>query len=449
MLTGTVNVGVAGVDYPAPPYPGITYVVPCGSEKLDRPAPAGELYRGSMFRHTFDNVSRLAALDEQEGRGPARVLILSALYGLVDPDTVIEPYDLRMGAPGSISPEALTGQAVAFGIDWGSQVYALLPKAYLAQLDRALREIYVYVQDVYEGCGGIGEQRRVNAHVGRPTMKPQLPTGPGPTVWMGAGVYAFWWGEPILVSYGRLRPMKGSLPVATAPWVLDSRGFNEISEHGRWTIPAGEYAADVERYADQIGHLEWVAPQDWPASAALLARTGLTEAEHQRRTIESVLTLRQMLPDRTVIAVVTGETAAGYLRHVEMYRRAGLDLTSEPHVVGVGALVGRRPREAAEIVRLLHLAGLRRMHGFGIKTKVLDLVGHLFESVDSACWSSEARRRGGRCPHGIVEWEQNCPRAARAWCDEQRRRAAAAVVQDALSASGSEPNVSLWADGLF
>ncbi len=448
-MSTAANVGVAGVDYPAPPYPGITYVVPCGADKLDRPAPARDMYRGSMFRHTFDNVTRLAALDVAEGRGPARVLILSALYGRLDPDTVIEPYDLRMGQPGCVTPETLTGQALALGIDWGAQVYALLPKAYLAQLDRALREVYVYVQDGYEGCGGIGDQRRVNAIIGRPTMTPRTEREAGLRVWMGAGVYAFWWGEPILVSYGRLRPMRRTLPVATAPWVLDSRAFSEIAEHGRWTIPAAEYAADVERYADQIGHLEWVAPQDWPASPALLDRTGLTEAEHQARTIESVRELRQMLPGRNVIAVVTGATAAGYLRHVEMYRQAGIDLTREDGVVGVGALVGRKPHEAAEIVRLLHLAGVRRMHGFGVKTKVLDLVGHLFESIDSAGWSSEARRRGGKCPHGIVEWEQNCPRAARAWCDDQRRRAAGAVVQDALPAAGEEPVVSLWVDGLF
>lgn len=432
-----------------PGYPGITYVVPCGGKKLDHAAPARELYLGQMFRHTYDNVDRLARLDEQEGRGPARVLILSAKHGLVDPETVLDPYDLRMGAAGSVTADVLLAQALQFGIGWddpdgwptGREVYALLPRPYLAVLDEALRQVDVYVQDVYEACGGIGDQRRVNAIVGRPLVIPDPHTGPGPVVWMGAGVYAFWWGEPILVSYGRLRAAKGALPAASAPWVLDSRGFNEILDHGRWTITAEEYAADVARYAEEIGNLQWVAPQDWPAAQHLLDRTGLSEEEHQRRTVESVLRLRELLPASVrVIPVVTGRDAAGYLRHVEMYHAAGFDLATEP-LVGVGALVRRPPTAAAEIVRLLHAAGVRSLHGFGVKGQVLDLVGGLFTSVDSACWSTEARRRGGLCPHGVVTWERNCPRAAREWCEAQRARA----VRSAGVVQGELPFVSGWA----
>lgn len=156
-------------DAPAPPYPGITYIIPCGGAKLDRAAPARALYVGAMFRHTLDNATRCAALDEAAGYGPARVLILSARHGLVDPDQILEPYDLQIGQPGSIPAATLTAQALEWGIDWGSQVYALLPRPYLARLDEALRALDVYVQDVYQAAtAGIGEQRRVNVHVGRP-----------------------------------------------------------------------------------------------------------------------------------------------------------------------------------------------------------------------------------------------------------------------------------------
>jgi hypothetical protein len=421
-------------------YPGITYVVPCCGEKLDRPAPARELYRGQMFRHTLERVERAAAMDVEDGR-PARVLILSALHGLIELDTVLAPYDLKMGKPGSVTVEQLTEQALALGIDWSpagsTDVVMFLPKAYRERLDAALKSLDVYAMDAYEATRGIGEQRRVNAHVALPTRSAPATLvddvdGDGPTVWIGADAHGFWWGCRILVSYGRLRELQ-VLPVASAPWVCDSRGFNEIAEHGRWTIPAEQYVADLRRYAAEIGRMEWAAPQDWPAAAHLLAKTGLTEQEHQVRTIESVKTLRALAPELPIIAVVTGETLAGYLRHLAMYRAAGIDLRDEKLVVGVGALVKRPAAEAADIIRTLHAAGLKRLHGFGVKGEVLSLVGPLLESVDSASWSMEIRMRAdGPCPHGLVKWERNCPVAAQQWAVQQRRRAATAVVQEAL-----------------
>jgi hypothetical protein len=340
---------------------------------------------------------------------------------------VLDPYDVRMGQPGSVTPAVLAGQALTLGIDWGAQVYALLPRPYLARLDEALRTHDVYVQDVYEATGGIGDQKRVNVNIGRDhtaPVTPAAPTGPAPTVWLGGDVSALWWGVPVLVSYGRLRDAK-TLPAASAPWVLDSRGFTELSRHGRWTIPAEQYAADVRRYADEIGHLQWVAPQDWPASAAMLARTGLTEADHQARTVASVVQLRGMLPGQDVLPVLTGTDAAGYARMIGMYAAVGIDVTAE--LVGVGALVGRTPAETADIIRTLHAAGVRRMHGFGVKGRALDLIGPLLESVDSAAWSLEARHGAGRCTHGLAKHERNCPAAAKAWGAGQTRRAEAAA----------------------
>jgi hypothetical protein len=417
-------------------YDGITYVIPCGGSKIAHAAPARDLYTGQMFRHALTNVERLAALDEADGRA-ARILILSALHGLVELDTVLEPYDQRMDKAGAVSVEVLAVQAETFGIGWddaterGSQVYAFLPRPYLARLDAALRTLYVYVQDVYEATAGIGEQRRVLSIVGRPAELAELPAGPGPTVWIGGDVNAFAWGVPLLVSYGRLRDAR-TLPVALAPWVLDSRGFVELAEHGRWTIDQARYVADCRRYRDEIGQLQWVAPQDWPAGAQMLARTGLSEAEHQDRTVASVVELRTTAPDLNVITVVTGRDTAGYLRCIEAYRAAGIDLRAETLPVGVGALVGRRAGEAADIIRMLYAAGLRNLHGFGVKSRVLDLVGGLVASVDSAGWSIDARHRAGMCPHGLTAWERNCPRAATTWGAGQRARAAGAFVQEAL-----------------
>jgi Family of unknown function (DUF6884) len=63
-------------------------LVACSRTKLSRAAPARELYCSPLFR---------AARAYAERRyGPDRWLIASARYGLVDPDTVIEPYDMML-----------------------------------------------------------------------------------------------------------------------------------------------------------------------------------------------------------------------------------------------------------------------------------------------------------------------------------------------------------------
>jgi hypothetical protein len=133
----------------------ITYVIPCGGAKTDRPVPARDLYTGSMFRHTLNAALAMADGDD------AQVLILSAEHGLLRLDDVVAPYDQRMDQPGAVDADTITCQAVRFGLD--RDVYAMLPRPYLAKLDAALRPLDVYVQDVYEATGGIGEQRHVNA----------------------------------------------------------------------------------------------------------------------------------------------------------------------------------------------------------------------------------------------------------------------------------------------
>jgi hypothetical protein len=133
-----------------------TYVIPCGGQKADTPSAARNLYTGAMFRHT------LAAAQGLTEPGD-RIMVLSARYGLVDLDEVLEPYEQRMDRPGSVATETITVQAMFK--DVGRDVYALLPRAYFDALDAALRPLCIWVQDVYEATAGIGEQRRVNVNV--------------------------------------------------------------------------------------------------------------------------------------------------------------------------------------------------------------------------------------------------------------------------------------------
>jgi hypothetical protein len=217
----------------------------------------------------------------------------------------------------------------------------------------------------------------------------------------------------MMVGHGRLRHRR-TLPRATAPWVCDSRGFTELSQHGRWTISPHEYVAALVRYQREIGRLQWASPQDWMCEPWILDKTGKTVAEHQRLTINSVLLLRELAPSVHVIPVLQGWQIPDYLRHVDRYAARGIDLRAEP-VVGLGSVCRRQgTNEIGVIVKTLEALGLR-LHGFGVKTSGVDSYGPLLASADSWAWSYTARRQVGRCMHGDVKWEANCRRFALEW----------------------------------
>ena len=217
--------------------------------------------------------------------------------------------------------------------------------------------------------------------------------------------------EPLFVSRRRLMGRK-SLPVR-APgsiWALDSGGFSELSLYDRWKTTAKEYAADVFRFAEIAG-MQWAAPQDWMCEPDMLRRTGLTIAEHQKRTVDSVLELRAM--GCPVIPVLQGWVQADYFECWKLYESAGIDLLDEP-TVGLGSVCRRQAMgEAEDIVRALHSKGLR-LHGFGFKTIGLTACGECLVSSDSLAWSYAARRALPLpgCRHRSCA---NCPRFALEW----------------------------------
>jgi cytoplasmic iron level regulating protein YaaA (DUF328/UPF0246 family) len=60
-------------------------LVACCGPKLSQPSPAADLYVSSLFRKSRKYAERLG-----------RWFILSALHGLLDPATVIGPYDMTL-----------------------------------------------------------------------------------------------------------------------------------------------------------------------------------------------------------------------------------------------------------------------------------------------------------------------------------------------------------------
>jgi hypothetical protein len=170
---------------------------------------------------------------------------------------------------------------------------------------------------------------------------------------------------PLFPVLGELRARRSHFPAATTDWALDSGGFTELSKHGRWTVVPEDYAAFVRRCSEELGRLQWASPQDWMCEPWIVAKTGLSVAEHQRRTIENYLTLRTIAPDLPFIPVLQGWTLDDYHRHVDDYAAAGVDLTTEP-TVGVGSVCRRQATaEIVWIIEQLRGRGLR-VHGFGV-----------------------------------------------------------------------------------
>jgi hypothetical protein len=217
---------------------------------------------------------------------------------------------------------------------------------------------------------------------------------------------------PLFVSQRTLGPRR-SLPRASCEWALDSGGFSELSMYGRWQTSADAYEASIRRYQDEIGMLEWAAPQDYMCEPVMLAKTGLTIREHQARTIASYLDLSSRgLP---VIPVLQGWMLADYARHVEDYDDAGVDLR-DAALVGLGSVCRRQATsEIHRIVWELRSLGLR-LHGFGVKTSGLGSYGDLLASADSLAWSYAARHRPPLpgCKHSSCA---NCPVFALQWRD--------------------------------
>lgn len=199
---------------------------------------------------------------------------------------------------------------------------------------------------------------------------------------------------PLFVSQIRLARYK-KMPRAVTDWALDSGAFTQIKDHGRFLFSPEEYAGAALRYQSEVGRLRWAAIQDWMCEPFILKKTGLPLAEHQRRTVQSYLTLRGLAPSVRWTPVLQGWEFDDYLRCWELYEEAGVPLLSLP-LVGVGSVCRRQDtRAAAAIVGRLSAEGLK-LHGFGVKTEGLSQYAHLLESADSMAWSYNARRNPGK-----------------------------------------------------
>jgi hypothetical protein len=195
---------------------------------------------------------------------------------------------------------------------------------------------------------------------------------------------------PLFVSLARAKRF-GRRP-APAGWALDSGGFTQIAKGG-WTMTPQEYLDGVYELADRCPGMRWAAPQDWMCEPAALSATGLTVEDHQHRTIDNYCKLKVLDERDVVIPAVQGWLPGEHERCVEMYARAGVDLTNEA-LVGVGTVCRRQASDEIEDI-IVGLSGLGlRLHGFGVKTLGLRRYGPHLVSADSLAWSFRGRSAG-------------------------------------------------------
>lgn len=216
---------------------------------------------------------------------------------------------------------------------------------------------------------------------------------------------------PVFVSHVTLAKYKRALPkrLPGAIWALDSGAFSQIGEYGRWVMTPREYITAVRRYRDEIGGLQWAAPMDWMCEPGMLAKTGLSVAEHQARTIESVQELRALGPDLPIAPVLQGWDLPSYVTCVRLYAEAGIDLAAEP-IVGLGSVCRRQGTDEIGwiVTTLADQFGLENLHGFGVKSLGIAKYGAALASSDSMAWSQDGRHVAG-CAHGTRgKTEANC-----------------------------------------
>jgi hypothetical protein len=197
---------------------------------------------------------------------------------------------------------------------------------------------------------------------------------------------------PLMVTFRQLQDRK-TFPRALGAWWQDSNGFTELSLFGEYRTSARDYVTATRRHMAEVGNVIHVSPQDWMCEPAVREKTGLSVAAHQLKTIENYQQLRDMAPEVPWVPVVQGWDHGDYLRHVDTYARAGVNLMDAP-VVGLGTVCRRQATGAVEgIVRSLSNMGLR-LHAFGMKAGGLARVAPIIASADSLAWSFRARKIG-------------------------------------------------------
>jgi hypothetical protein len=271
-------------------------------------------------------------------------------------------------------------------------------------------------------------------------------TGIHRQIWMRRDDYA---GIPVCVSHSIMAPRK-TFHQARQPVLLDSGGFSYLKKHGRFPFTTRQYVADIQRIIKGIGRMpDAVAHMDAMTENPVILGTPhlppghrnyfhgtrawrgipddqpdepieIAEFKHQWWTVTNYLECARIDPDLPWMAVLQGRNLESYIRCYDMYRRAGVDLRHLP-MVAVGSVCRREAtHEIGEIFSVLQMElGLDNLHGFGVKTRGLELYAEHVNTADSMAWSEGLSRRpplpGHEELHPNAANCANCPIAALEW----------------------------------
>jgi hypothetical protein len=175
--------------------------------------------------------------------------------------------------------------------------------------------------------------------------------------------------ERCCISIHRLATRKK--PVECADVIVDSGAFTKLAKHGAYPEPVEVYAGQLHRLWTQgVVQIIVAAAQDYMCEPFMLAKTGLTVAEHQRLTVERYDALLDALtalfcgpPPFPIMPVLQGFTIPEYLSHIEQYG----DRLKFGMWVGVGSVCKRQGDPTAIEDLLLAIKEVRpdlRLHGF-------------------------------------------------------------------------------------
>lgn len=198
--------------------------------------------------------------------------------------------------------------------------------------------------------------------------------------------------DAAFISVNRLRGRKSAF--AVGDWIMDSGAFSTIATHGGYRGPVSEYAAQIRRWKGN-GNLLAAVAQDYMCEPHMIARTGLSVAEHQRLTIERYDDLMAEDVGVYIMPVLQGYAPEDYVSHIRQYG----ERLKPGAWVGVGSICKRNGKPDAIEQVLSTIRAERpdlRLHGFGLKATALGsgAVRDVLYSADSMAWSYAARVNG-------------------------------------------------------